>query len=152
MRLRSNQWSRKNTNAKEETMAKLSEAQADLFRGKNWANVVTLRADGTPHATPVWIDTDGEHVIFNTAIGRAKERHLRRDPRIAVVVLPAENQQAGYVSVNGTAELTEDGAVEHINKLAKKYLDLDKYPYLQPGERRVIVTVTPEQVDAQGFE
>jgi len=133
-------------------MAKLSEKQAELFRGKNWGTVVTLRADGSPHSTPVWIDTDGDNVIFNTSIGRAKERHLRRDPRVAVTVLPAENQQAGYVSVTGTAELTEEGALDHINKMAKKYLGQDEYPYLQPGEQRVIVTVKPDKVDSMGVE
>ena len=133
-------------------MTKLTEKQAEVFRGKNWGTVVTLRADGSPHATPVWVDTDGEHVIFNTSIGRAKEQHLRRDPRIAVLVLPAENQQAGYVSVSGTAEIVEEGAYEHIDKLAQKYLDQEKYPYLQPGEQRVIVKVTPDKVDSQGFE
>jgi PPOX class probable F420-dependent enzyme len=133
-------------------VAKLTEKQAELFRGKNWGTVVTLRDDGSPHATPVWIDTDGENVLFNTAIGRAKERHLRRDPRVAVTVLPAEDQQSGYVSVSGTAELTEEGANDHIDKLAKKYIGADKYPYLQPGEQRVIVKVKPEKVDAQGFD
>ena len=133
-------------------MAKLSEHQADLFRGKNWGTVVTLREDGSPHATPVWIDTDGENVLFNTAVGRAKERHLRRDPRIAVTVLPAEDQQSGYVTVTGKAEITEDGAFDHIDKLAKKYIGKDKYPYLQPGEQRVIVKVKPERVDAQGID
>ena len=133
-------------------MAKLTEKQAELFRGKNWGTVVTLRDDGSPHATPVWIDTDGENVLFNTAIGRAKERHLRRDPRVAVTVLPAEDQQSGYVSVSGTAELTEEGANDHIDKLAKKYIDQDKYPYLQPGERRVVVTVKPDKVDSMGYE
>jgi PPOX class probable F420-dependent enzyme len=131
-------------------MAKLSENEAALFRGKNWGTVVTLRADGSAHSTPVWMDTDGEHVLFNTSIGRAKEKHLRRDPRVAVTVLPADNQQAGYVTVNGTAELTEDGAKEHIDSLAKKYLGVDEYPYLQPGERRVIVKITPDKIDAQG--
>jgi len=134
------------------TMPKLDEKQAELFRGKNWATVVTLREDGSPHATPVWIDTDGENVIFNTSIGRAKERHLRRDPRVSVTVLPSENQQAGYVSVTGTAEITEEGANDHIDKLAKKDLGQDKYPYLQPGERRVIVTIKPDKIDSQGFE
>jgi PPOX class probable F420-dependent enzyme len=132
-------------------MAKLTEKQAKLFRDRNWATVTTLRADGSPHATPVWIDTDGEHVIFNTVIGRAKERELRRDPRVAVTVLPADDQQSGYVSVTGTAELSEEGASEHIDKMAKKYLDLDKYPYHQPGDRRVIVTITPERVDGYGI-
>jgi PPOX class probable F420-dependent enzyme len=133
-------------------MAKLSEKQADLFRGKNWGTVVTLREDGSPHSTPVWIDTDGENVIFNTAVGRAKERHLRKDPRIAVTVLPADNQQAGYVSVTGRAELSEEGAIDHIDRMAQKYLGQDKYPYLQPGERRIVVTVKPEKVDSMGYE
>jgi PPOX class probable F420-dependent enzyme len=132
-------------------MTKLSESQAELFRGRNWGTVVTLREDGSPHATPVWIDTDGENVLFNTSIGRAKERHLRADPRVAVTVLPAEDQQSGYVTVSGTAEITEEGAFDHIDKLAKKYIGEDKYPYLQPGEQRVIVKVKPDKVDAQGF-
>jgi PPOX class probable F420-dependent enzyme len=133
-------------------MAKLSEKQAELLRGRNWGTVTTLRADGSPHSTPVWIDTDGENVLFNTAVGRAKERHLRRDPRISVVVLPADDQQSGYVSVTGTAELSEDGAVDHIDKLAKKYIGADKYPYLQPGERRIIVKVTPDKIDGFGID
>jgi general stress protein 26 len=77
---------------------------------------------------------------------------LRRDPRISVVVLPADDQQSGYVSVTGTAELSEDGAVDHIDKLAKKYIGADKDPYLQPGERRIIVKVTPEKVDGFGID
>jgi PPOX class probable F420-dependent enzyme len=133
-------------------MAKLSEKQADLFRGRNWGTVTTLREDGSPHSTPVWIDTDGESVLFNTAVGRAKEQHLRRDPRVSVVVLPAEDQQSGYVSVTGTAEIIEDGAVDHIHKLAKKYVDLDEYPWLQPNEQRVIVKIKPEKVDAMGVD
>jgi PPOX class probable F420-dependent enzyme len=133
-------------------VAKLTEKQAELFRGKNWGTVVTLRDDGSPHSTPVWIDTDGENVIFNTAIGRAKERHLRKDPRAAVTVMPADDPQSGYVSVTGTAEITEEGANDHIDKMAKKYIDQDKYPYLQPGERRVVVTVKPDRVDSMGYE
>ncbi len=132
-------------------MAKLTDKQAELFRGRNWATVTTLRADGSPHSTPVWIDTDGENVVFNTVIGRAKERHLRRDPRVSVVVLPAEDQQSGYVSVTGTAEITAEGALEHIDKMAKKYVDLDKYPWHQPGDERVIVTIKPERIDAYGL-
>jgi PPOX class probable F420-dependent enzyme len=99
----------------------------------------------------VWIDTDGDNVLFNTAVGRAKERHLRRDPRVAITVLPAEDQQSGYVTVTGKAEIVEEGAFDHIDKLAKKYIGADKYPYLQPGEQRVIVRVKPDKVDAQGF-
>lgn len=128
-------------------MTALNEQEAALFRARNWGTVTTLRADGSPHSTPVWIDTDGENVLFNTSVGRAKERHLRRDPRVSVVVLPAGDQQSGYISVTGTAELSEDGAVDHINRLSKKYIDQEPYPWLKPGERRVIVTIAPERID-----
>lgn len=133
-------------------MAILTDKQAELFRGKNWGTVTTLRKDGSPHSTPVWIDTDGEHVLFNTAVGRAKERHIRRDPRVSITVLPAENPEGGYVSVSGTAEIVEEGAYEHIDKLAQKYLGQEKYPYLQDGEQRVIVRITPEHVDSMGID
>ncbi|GEM_PF-4633301 len=113
--------------------ATFSDGELALLRGRNWGIVTTLRADGSPHSTPVWVDTDGEHVLFNTAIGRAKERHLRRDPRVSLAVLPAENPQAGYVSVSGTAELDEAQAEEHIHALARKYLGQERYPWLQPG-------------------
>ena len=133
-------------------MAKLSEKEVALFSGRNWGTVTTLRSDGSPHSTPVWVDTDGENVIFNTAVGRAKERHLRRDPRISIVVLPADDQQSAYVSVTGTAEIIEDGAIDHIHKMAQKYIGQDEYPWLQPGEQRVIVKITPEKVDALGVD
>jgi PPOX class probable F420-dependent enzyme len=138
---------------KEETMARLSDEQVDLFRGKNLGTVVTLREDGSPHSTPVWVDTDGENVIFNTAVGRAKERHLRRDPRVAVTVLPADWQQGMfvYVSVTGRAEISEVGAVDHIHRMAQKYLDQEEYAWLGPDEARVIVTIKPEKVDSMGF-
>ena len=134
-----------------ETKTQLTDRQAALFRGRNWGIVTTLREDGSPHSTPVWIDSDGENVLFNTAIGRAKERHLRHDPRISITVLPAEDQQSGYVSVTGTAELSEAGAVEHIHELSRKYIGKD-YPWLGPDEERVIVTIHPERIDSQGFE
>ena len=127
-------------------MAKLTKKQAALFSGKNWGTVTTLRSDGSPHSTPVWIDTDGDAVLFNTAVGRAKERHLRRDPRVSVVVLPADDQQSGYVSVTGTAELTEEGGEAHIDKLAKKYLGQDKYPWRQPGDERVMYEIEPTSI------
>ena len=76
-------------------MAKLSDKEAALFRGRNWGTVTTLRSDGSPHSMPVWIDTDGENVIFNTAVGRAKERHLRRDPRVIVKITPEKVDAMG---------------------------------------------------------
>lgn len=117
-----------------------------LREGKNFATVATLMADGSPQASTVWVDTDGEHVIFNTAEGRIKPKNLRRDPRVAVSVVNAEHPYQ-QVMIRGKAlELTHDGADEHIDKLAKKYLGVDKYPFRQPGEERVIVKIAPEKV------
>ena len=131
-------------------MAQLNEKQAKMFTDKNWGVVSTIREDGSPHSTPVWIDFDGENVLVNSARGRAKVRNVERDPRATVTVLPAADQQAGYVMVSGPAEVVDEGALEHINAMAKKYLGEDKYPYLGPGEQRVIIKIHPERVDSFG--
>ncbi len=131
-------------------MAKLSEKQAKLLTDRNWGVIATIRKDGSPHVTPVWIDYDGEAVRVNSAHGRTKVTNVQRDPRATVTVLPAENQQSGYVMVSGPVELVDEGAREHIDKLAKKYLGQDSYPYLGPGERRVIIKIHPEIVDGFG--
>jgi PPOX class probable F420-dependent enzyme len=131
-------------------MAVLNEKQASLFTDRNWGVIATVRRDGSPHVTPVWIDYDGEDVLVNSARGRTKVENIERDPRATVTVLPAADQQSGYVMVSGPATIVEDGALEHINMLAKKYLGEDKYPYLGPGERRVIIRIRPEIVDGFG--
>jgi PPOX class probable F420-dependent enzyme len=131
-------------------MAKLSEKQAKLFTDRNWGVIATVREDGSPQATPVWIDYDGDSVLVNSAYGRTKVKNIERDPRATVTVLPAENQQSGYVMVSGPAELIDEGAREHIDKMAKKYLGEDKYPYLGPRERRVIIKIHPDRVDGFG--
>jgi PPOX class probable F420-dependent enzyme len=131
-------------------MATLTDKQAALFTGRNWGVIATIREDGSPQATPVWIDYDGEKVLVNSARGRTKVTNIERDPRATVTVLPAEDQQSGYVMVSGPATITEEGARDHIDKLAKKYLGQDKYPYLGPGEERVIIEIEPERVDGYG--
>jgi PPOX class probable F420-dependent enzyme len=131
-------------------MATLNEKQAKLFTDRNWGVIATIREDGSPQATPVWIDYDGENVIVNSARGRAKVTNIERDPRATVTVLPADDQQSGYVMVSGPAELVEEGALEHIDKLAKKYLGEDRYPYLGPNEQRVLIKIRPERVDGFG--
>jgi PPOX class probable F420-dependent enzyme len=131
-------------------MVMLNEKQETLFTDRNWGVIATVREDGSPHATPVWIDYDGENVLVNSARGRTKVKNVERDPRATVTVLPAADQQAGYVMVSGTATIIEEGALDHINMLAKKYLGEDKYPYLGPGERRVIIQIHPERVDGFG--
>ena len=100
-------------------VATLNEKQAKLFTDRNWGVIATIREDGSPQATPVWIDYDGENVLVNSAHGRTKVKNIARDPRATVCVLPAEDQQSGYVMVSGPARIIEEGAFEHINMLAK---------------------------------
>jgi PPOX class probable F420-dependent enzyme len=128
-------------------VAALSEKQAQLFLDKNFGAVATIREDGTPHVTPVWVDYDGEHVLFNTAAPRAKWKHLKRDPRVTVEVHSLEDPYR-YVTVTGTAELEEDEdeANRHIDKMSLKYRGIERYQNHNPSERRVIVRVKPERV------
>jgi PPOX class probable F420-dependent enzyme len=132
-------------------MPKLDEAQAEFLRNPYYAVLSTLRADGTPHQTVVWVDTEDGDVVVNTAEGRAKPRHLRENPNVSVAVVDPAN---GYHSlvVTGKAELSHDGADAHIDKLAKKYLDADTYPFRKEGEVRVIVRIRPERIETAGFD
>jgi PPOX class probable F420-dependent enzyme len=117
----------------------------DLFSKKAFAHLATLMADGTPQTTPVWIDYDGKHVVINTAEGRQKDKNMRRDGHVALSITDPDNPYR-YLEVRGTvAERTHAGADQHIDRMAKKYLGQDKYPYRQPGEVRVIYKVTPER-------
>ena len=125
-------------------MANLSaDALRLLGEGKNMATIATVMPDGSPQATVVWIDTDGENVLFNTAEGRVKTNNLRRDPRVAVSVVNADNPYEQVTIRGRVTEMIHEGADDHINALAKKYLGLDEYPHRQPDERRVIVKITP---------
>ena len=119
---------------------------AELLEGKNFAQVATTREDGSPHVTPVWVDHDGEHILLNTADGRDWPANARRTGKVAINVANHENPYE-YVYIQGTvAEDTTDGADEHIDKLAKKYLDVEEYPFRQEGEERLIVKVAPDKV------
>jgi PPOX class probable F420-dependent enzyme len=133
-------------------MADLTDSQRSFIADNPYvATVTTLREDGSPHNTIVWIDAEDGTITFNTAVGRAKERHLRRDPRVAVTIVDPENTYK-WLSISGRAELTTDGADDQIDKLAKKYLGEDKYPWRSDTEQRISVNIRPEQIDATGFE
>lgn len=127
---------------------KIPEAYLDLFEKRAFANVATLMPDGSPQVTPVWLDYDGEYVIFNTARGRQKDLNLSRDQRVALSILDPDNPYR-YLQVRGVVmEATEEGADRHIDKMAKKYLGKDQYPYRDPNEIRVIYKIKPENVSS----
>ncbi len=118
----------------------------ELFRGKNFAFVATLSKDGSPQITPTWIDIEDSTILINTAEGRVKHKNVSRDPRIAVSVVD-QNNPYDMVTVRGKViEQTTTGADEHIDRLAKKYLGLDKYPFRSSSEKRIILKVKPEQI------
>src|SRR5436305_15010258 len=98
-------------------MGMLNEKQATLFTDRNWGVIATIREDGSPQATPVWIDYDGENVLVNSARGRTKVKNIERDPRPTFTVLPAADQQSGYVTVSGAASIVEERALERIDML-----------------------------------
>lgn len=123
----------------------LSEDLVALLRKPLIVHVATVMADGTPQVTPVWIDTDGTDVVFNTAKGRVKHRNIVRNPAVALSLVDDENPYR-MIEIRGDAELTEEGADDHIDFLAKKYLGEDKYPFRQPGEERVVVRVRPKAI------
>jgi PPOX class probable F420-dependent enzyme len=123
-------------------MAELTDSQIELIRSTNgFAAVATLDEGGAPQTSIVWVDTDGEHVIFNTTNARAKGRHLRNDPRVSVTVFD-RNDPYRYFEVEGVAELQLDGADDHIHELARKYWDKD----FHTPENRVIVKVKPQRI------
>jgi PPOX class probable F420-dependent enzyme len=131
-------------------MTEIPKAYLDLFSKPAFAHLVTLMPDGSPQVTPVWVDLDGNTVIINTAKGRLKDRNMKRDPRVALAVSDPANPYR-YVQVRGrVCDITENGGDAHIDRMAKKYLNQDTYPYRQPGEVRVVYRITPEHVQASG--
>lgn len=131
-------------------MATIPEQYKDLFQKKAFAHLATVNGDGTPQVTPVWVDFDGTYIRFNTAKGRVKDQNLRRIPKVALAIMDPDNPYR-YLRVSGrVTEVTEQGADQHIDALAKKYLGKDKYPFRQPGEVRVMYRIMPEKVGTQG--
>ena len=128
----------------------LSDAQRKLLDEKNFAHVATIGEEGEPQVTPVWIEYDGTHVLFNTEQSRAKVKHMRANPRIALSVLNAANPYQ-YIEIRGkVVEMTTEGADEMIDRLTKKYIGQDKYPFNKPGDVRLVVKILPEKVLGMG--
>jgi PPOX class probable F420-dependent enzyme len=132
-------------------MKEITEPVAKLLKDKNFAFIATLMPDGSPQITPVWIDIDKNTntILVNTASGRKKLDNISRDPRVAISVA---NQLNPYEMVAIRGEVVQqdtNSADEHIDKLAKKYLDLDKYPFRTPNEKRVVLKIKPDKIHYQ---
>jgi PPOX class probable F420-dependent enzyme len=126
--------------------ATIPEKYLDLFEKKAFAHLATVMPDGSPQVTPVWVDYDGEYILVNSARGRQKVKNVQRDAKVAVSILDPDDPYR-YLQVRGVVEeVTEEGADELIDKLAKKYLDADSYPYRTPAEVRITFKIRPDKV------
>jgi PPOX class probable F420-dependent enzyme len=128
-------------------MPELSDNARSKLDAPNLAFLATVLPDGSPQVTPVWIARENGRITFNTAVGRVKERNMRRDPRVAISIADKEDPY-DRVSIRGrVVEMTVgEEADRQIDELAKKYLGKDKYPWRRPAETRVKVVVEPLSV------
>jgi PPOX class probable F420-dependent enzyme len=125
---------------------RLPDQAKEILSKPTFAHLATLMPDGSPQVTPVWVDTEGDRIVINTAEGRAKPRNMRNDPRVALAATDPDNPYEGVIVRGRVSEMTHEGADEHIDAMAKKYLGQDKYPFRQPGEQRIKVYIEPEVV------
>jgi PPOX class probable F420-dependent enzyme len=118
-----------------------------IFEGKNFVFISSIMKDGSPQVTPTWVDIENGNILVNTAIGRIKHKNISRDPRVTLAIAD-QNNPYDMVTVRGRTieQVTGDAAEEHIDKMAKKYIGKDKYPFRSPGEKRVILKIKPEKV------
>src|SRR5687768_15475540 len=124
----------------------LTDAQRELFNSGNFAYVATVGVRGQPQVTPVFIEVDGAHVLFNVEERRAKVKHMQNDPRVTICVSDAQNPYH-YIELWGrVVEITRDGAAEQMDRLEKKYLGGVRCPYHRPDDVRMVVRVVPERV------
>ena len=116
-----------------------------------FCQLATLMPDGSPQITQVWVETDGEHVLVNTFEGSQKEKNVRRDPRVAVNVVDPANAWRIATVRGRVVEVTTEGAIEQIDRMANKYLGQDTYPYHHPDRTRTTIKISPEKINAIGL-
>jgi PPOX class probable F420-dependent enzyme len=132
-------------------MRSLTEGERAFLESPFVGVVTDLRPDGSPHSTVVWVDVGDDGVSFNTAWPRAKPRYLSADPRVSLAVVDPGDPYR-WIVITGTAELVDEGANAQIDRLAKKYVGRDAYPWHKPEERRVSVRITPTRVESRGLD
>ena len=123
------------------------EPQAEkLFKDKNLVFIATIMKDGSPQLSPVWANYDNGHILVNTAEGRVKHKNVLRDPRVAISVV-SQNNPLDMTTIRGKViEIVPDYDYVHINKLTKKYMGVENYPFRQAGEKRIVLKIKPEKV------
>ncbi len=118
----------------------------NLLNGKNLVFIATIMKDGSPQVSPVWANLEDEHIMVNTAEGRIKHKNVIRDPRVALSIVDSNNP-LDMTSIKGTVvEIIPDYDYIHANKLTKKYLDKETYPFRRENEKRIIFKIKPEKI------
>src|SRR5262245_40921316 len=125
-------------------------SHADILDKKSFAHLATLMPDGTPQVTQVWVEREGAKIIVNSAKGLRKDQNIKRDRRVALSVTDPENPYRSLMIRGRVVDIKTDGADAHIDKMAKKYINQDVYPYRKPDEQRVIYVIEPEKVAVMG--
>jgi PPOX class probable F420-dependent enzyme len=123
-----------------------------LLREPAFCQLATLMPDGSPQITQVWVETDGEHILINTPEGSQKEWNVRRDPRVAVNVVDPSNAWRLAMVRGRVVNVSNEGAVEQIDRLAKKYLNQDTYPFHRPDQVRTTIEIAPDKINEIGLE
>ena len=124
----------------------MNDKAVKLFEGNNLVFIATIMKDGSPQLSPVWADYEDEHILVNTAEGRLKHKNVLRDPRVAVSAVD-KNNPLNMTTIQGKViEIIPDYEYQHANKLTKKYMGKDSYPFRQPGEKRIVFKILPEKV------
>lgn len=124
----------------------LSQGSKDLLSQPVFVNIAVVLDDGSPHLTPVWVDLDGGNVVINTAQGRSKAKYLHEGSKVALSAIDPQNPYTAVAFQGTVVEMTSNGADDHIDQLAKKYLGVDSYPNRQPGEVRIKITIRPDKI------
>ncbi len=127
-------------------MRALSDKVKQLLGKQAFAHLATVMPDGSPQVSPVWVDVEGDTILVNSAEGRLKDKNMQRDKRVALSLTNPENPYQAVMIRGRVTEITKQGADQHIDKMAKKYLGKDKYPGRAPGEVRVLYKIEPEKV------
>jgi PPOX class probable F420-dependent enzyme len=131
-------------------MRALSDKIKQVLGKKAFAHLATVMPDGSPQVSPVWVDVDGNTILINSAEGRLKDQNVRNDKRVALSLTDPDNPYHAVMIRGRVVEITNASADQHIDKMAKKYLGQDKYPYRQPGEKRVLYRIEPERISTMG--
>lgn len=126
--------------------AKLTPKTIKLIEGKNFGFLATLMRDGSPHVTPVWVDYERDAVLINTSVGQTTQRNMKRDPRVSIVIVDQDNPYDRVIILGRVVAQTQEGAEEHVDKLAEKYTGANKYQRASPTEKRIMIKIQPSRI------